>query len=72
MDYNIEELLWKNAKLEGFYNSYEDMVQDMWDWDWDVVAVRPLIEYKPLLGETPRPFLLVSRVHLFPYKDFSV
>ena len=67
-----KELLWENAKLEGFYNSYEDMVQDMWDWDWDVVAVRPLIEYKPLLCETPRPFLLISRVHLFPYKEFSV
>lgn len=67
-----KELLWENAKLEGFYNSYEDMVQDMWDWDWDVVAVRPLIEYKPLLGESPRPFLLVNRVHLFPYKELSV
>ena len=67
-----KELLWENAKLEGFYNSYEDMAQDMWDWDWDVVAVRPLIEYKPLLGESPRPFLLVNRVHLFPYKELSV
>ncbi len=67
-----KKLLWENAKLEGFYNSYQDMVQDMWDWDWDVIAVRPLIEYETSSGSTPRQFLLVNRVYVFPYREFDV
>lgn len=49
-------------------DSFEDYLDQMWDWDWDKIIVRPLIKIKTPLGEisseTP-----VQRLNVFPYRD---
>ena len=54
----------------GLYSSFEEYEKDLkeWnDWDWDNVAVHPLVKMDRM-GDTE----FVPRVYLFPYQDFAI
>lgn len=52
-------------------SSYEEIKEEMWDWDWDKVIVRPLVrlgdEYKSMPEQ-----MSVQRIDIFPYREFDI
>jgi ribonuclease J len=51
--------------------SYDEIKEDMWDWDWDCVVVRPLVRLANEYDTIPE-LALVHRVDIFPYKEFDL
>lgn len=51
----------------GDYNEVKD---DLTDWSWDCVIVRPLVRLKNEFDEM-REKMLVQRIYCFPYKEFD-
>ncbi|MCR4965941.1 MAG: hypothetical protein K6A41_09835 [Bacteroidales bacterium] len=58
----------EEAKI--FYSDFEEYQDVLYDWDWDSVAVHPLVKLA-CMGEKMMDTELVPRVKLFPYRDFK-
>lgn len=53
------------------HSSYEEIKEEMWDWDWDKVIVRPLVR----LGDKFKSMseqMSVQRIDIFPYREFDI
>lgn len=51
--------------------AYEEIKEDMWDWDWDKVIVRPLVRLADEHKSMPEQ-MLAQRVDIFPYREFDL
>lgn len=51
--------------------SYEERKENMRDWDWDRIIVRPLIRLANEYDTIPE-LTLVQRVDIFPYQNFDI
>ncbi len=50
---------------------YDELKEEMWDWDWDCVIVRPLVRIANEYDTIPE-LALAQRVDIFPYKEFDL
>lgn len=51
--------------------TYEEIKEEMWDWDWDKVIVRPLVRLADEYKSMPEQ-MLVQRVDIYPYREFDL
>lgn len=54
----------------GAHETYEEHIENMWEWDWDRLEVQPLVKLKrgnKEMSDTE----LVHRVDVFPYRRFE-
>lgn len=49
-------------------DTYEEFAEELWDWDWDIVNVHPLIRLRNQNGDQMPEITQVQRVFLFPIK----
>lgn len=59
--------------LKEFLEHYPEptMLTALWDWLWDSVIIRPLVNLE-CSGEVMKSEELVQRIYLFPYREFEV
>lgn len=50
--------------------SYDEVKENMWDWNWDCVVVRPLVRLANEYDTIPE-LTFVHRIDIFPYKEFD-
>lgn len=61
---------WEQNDPKDYYESYRDYVNDRDDWQWDTVAVHPLVRLKSD-AEQMTNTEVVPRVYLFPYRKLQ-
>ena len=49
----------------------EEIKDDLSDWAWDCIIVRPLVRLKNTFQEMPET-MTVQRIYCFPYKEFEI
>ena len=68
-----EEFFKEKFRRRGVANEevVEEMVSDLWDWDWDSVIVKPLVkvetEFREISSDTT-----AHRIYVFPYKELEL
>ena len=68
-----EEFFKEKFRRRGAANEevVEEMVSDLWDWDWDSVIVKPLVkvetEFREISSDTT-----AHRIYVFPYKELEL
>lgn len=50
---------------------YDDVKDDLSDWAWDCIIVRPLVRLKDNFQEMPGT-MTVQRIYCFPYREFDI
>ena len=65
-----EEFFKEKFRRRGAANEevVEELVSDLWDWEWDSVVVKPLVKIDFGLGEMPSE-TTAQRIYVFSYKD---
>ena len=49
----------------------DELISNLWDWDWDSVIVKPLVEVETELGEISSE-TTAQRIYIFPYKKLKL
>ena len=68
-----EEFFKEKFRRRGAANEevVEELVSDLWDWDWDSVIVKPLVkvetEFREISSDTT-----AHRIYVFPYKELEL
>ena len=52
-------------------DDYENVKDNLSDWSWDRIIVRPLVRLKNKLGEMPER-MTVQRIYCFPYRELDI
>lgn len=61
----FKEMYRKRGALE---EKIDELVSQLWDWNWDSVVVKPLVKIDTGLGEMPSE-TTAQRIYIFPYRD---
>ena len=64
----FKEMYRKRGALE---EKIDELVSQLWDWDWDSVVVKPLVKINTGLGEMPSE-TTAQRIYVFPYKELEL
>lgn len=56
---------------EEFFKENEEPVSQLWDWDWDTVIVRPLVNIETEFIDTSSDST-AQRIYVFPYRDLKL
>lgn len=64
----FKEMYRKRGALE---EKLDELVSQLWDWDWDSVVVKPLVKIDTGLGEMPSE-TTAQRIYVFPYKELEL
>lgn len=61
----------KYRKRGALEEKIDELVSQLWDWDWDSVVVKPLVKIDTGLGEMPSE-TTAQRIYVFPYKELEL
>lgn len=64
----FKEMYRKRGALE---EKIDELVSQLWDWNWDSVVVKPLVKIDTGLGEMPSE-TTAQRIYIFPYRDLRL
>lgn len=64
----FKEMYRKRGTLE---EKLDELVSQLWDWDWDSVVVKPLVKIDTGLGEMPSE-TTAQRIYVFPHKELEL
>lgn len=64
----FKEMYRKRGALE---EKLDELVSQLWDWDWDSVVVKPLVKIDTGLGEMPSE-TTAQRIYVFPYNELEL
>lgn len=64
----FKEMYRKRGALE---EKIDELVSQLWDWNWDSVVVKPLVIIDTGLGEMPSE-TTAQRIYIFPYRDLRL
>lgn len=64
----FKEMYRKRGALE---EKIDELVSQLWDWNWDSVVVKPLVKIDTGLGEMPSE-TTAQRIYIFPYRDLKL
>lgn len=56
---------------EEFFKEKDEPVSQLWDWDWDSVIVRPLVNVETEFIETSSD-TSAQRIYVFPYRELKL
>lgn len=56
---------------EDFFKENDEPVSQLWDWDWDTVIVRPLVNVESEFIETSSD-TTAQRIYVFPYRELTL
>lgn len=61
----------KYRKRGALEEKIDELVSQLWDWDWDSVVVKPLVKIDTGLREMPSE-TTAQRIYVFPYKELEL
>lgn len=64
----FKEMYRKRGALD---EKIDELVSQLWDWDWDSVVVKPLVKIDTGLGEMPSE-TTAQRIYVFPYEELEL
>ncbi|MBQ7852825.1 MAG: hypothetical protein IJ342_08155 [Muribaculaceae bacterium] len=65
----LREMYRKDGEIKE--EKIDELISNLWDWDWDSVIVKPLVEVETELGEISSE-TTAQRIYIFPYKKLKL
>lgn len=56
---------------EDFFKENDELVSQLWDWDWDTVIIRPLVNVETEFIEASSD-TTAQRIYVFPYHELKL